>query len=1235
MGINLSDMRNCFIELWGRISQKSNIVNTSRHTINDDQYTLTPEIIPEKIDEKENPAYNPVKDIGIKLENKDVKNIALTGPYGSGKSSVLLTLQKDYAHYNYLNISLATLECNKENDETKKSRGDITENENSLNRLIEYSILQQIIYREETGKTPQSRLKRIKHISDRQSWSIAMAVALCVIALSILFEPSFLRNESLYATFSASSTWKIFWDIISFVYLMTAGVYMLKWIVVNIYNRNLNKINLKDGEIEIKEDTSIFNKYLEEIIYFFQVTKYNVVIIEDLDRFNTNTIYIKIRELNNLLNNSKSICGKGKAREKIVFIYAVRDDMFHDTSRTKFFDYITTVIPVINPSNSCDKLISALHKHGITNIDDNKCKDLGFFINDMRIMKNIVNEFLQYQSKLDKKLDPAKLLAMIIYKNYYPKDFSLLHNQDGLVYKIISNKIKYHNSVVEERDKKIKDINNDINELIKYQSSETDIALRSRYILKYIELCNNNLIAFIQQGTNKSYSPQQIATDAKLFDLLTKDSFTNYTYKDYYDRNSNRTLTVKFKDVENQIGSKYDYLQRTSLAQLTIAEKRSEIERIQQEILNYRALPLHEILSQYPAYDFLEDVKGNHLIAFLLRQGYIDESYYDYISYFYEGTITVSDRDYLLDLRAGISKEYDYAIQKVPSVVEQIQDYSFKSGLIKNHDIINYITDNKQDFKKQYQWIITSLKAKKDFDFLASYYKSNCYRTKFFDDLLVAWSTFFETGVIKANTKEQQSLNYEIYLNFFNKEKLPKPSDKQLRQYISNSFDIINDKLNNSQIHIDRVEILVDILSIYFTTITVKKANSALMQFILDKSRYTLTLDNVVTILTHFNIASDSKYKLSSYTTILDSNNNNLIEYVNEDINHCIEHVFAQESTQETEQAILELLQNPDIEEDVKKSYLLKQVNKIEDISIVEESFWQSAMEYNLVRATWSNIETYIEQKKDQDPISQTIITFIDNNASKLCNLKTKDQIDDKLDSKLFCALLGTNALSIESYKLIRNSFNRCFTTYELSHLEQNRYRYLIESNTVKLNETQHSTASAKFPALIPQLILKNKSIYLKTPSAFPLPKDSVGILLEDPGLSTSEKYTVIENASDEAIKNSALLVCNILLQIKLSTNDIRVVLTAIPSCPVTDVKLKLVLKMWQAINYDEQFVKSCLTGLGEDYAIIGQQKGHRPKLLMSDDNIQLAKYLEQNKFISKHTEEKGMLRINCKNVTN
>ena len=68
--------------------------------------------------------------------------------------------------------------------------------------------------------------------------------------------------------------------------------------------------------IEIEEENSIFNKHLDEILYFFQVTKYNVVIIEDLDRFGTSDIFLKLRELNQLINESK-IVGRN-----VVFVYA-------------------------------------------------------------------------------------------------------------------------------------------------------------------------------------------------------------------------------------------------------------------------------------------------------------------------------------------------------------------------------------------------------------------------------------------------------------------------------------------------------------------------------------------------------------------------------------------------------------------------------------------------------------------------------------------------------------------------------------------------------------------------------------------------------------------------------------------------------------------------------------------------------------------------------------------------
>ena len=73
-----------------------------------DQSVLTPTTI----DFKEK-AYKTVEDIAIRLDKMDAKNIAVTGPYGSGKSSVILTLRKDYPQYKYLHLSLATLSTRK------------------------------------------------------------------------------------------------------------------------------------------------------------------------------------------------------------------------------------------------------------------------------------------------------------------------------------------------------------------------------------------------------------------------------------------------------------------------------------------------------------------------------------------------------------------------------------------------------------------------------------------------------------------------------------------------------------------------------------------------------------------------------------------------------------------------------------------------------------------------------------------------------------------------------------------------------------------------------------------------------------------------------------------------------------------------------------------------------------------------------------------------------------------
>lgn len=122
----------------------------------------------------------------------------------------------------------------------------------------------------------------------------------------------------------------------------------------------------------------------------------SVNLFEDLDRLENRKIFVHLRELNNLLNNDDAIKHK-----PIVFVYAVRDDIFTREDRTKFFDFIIPVVPVVNATNSGEILLEKLddaRRHGIYHdISQGFVLDVAPFISDMRVLQNIYNEFVVYK----------------------------------------------------------------------------------------------------------------------------------------------------------------------------------------------------------------------------------------------------------------------------------------------------------------------------------------------------------------------------------------------------------------------------------------------------------------------------------------------------------------------------------------------------------------------------------------------------------------------------------------------------------------------------------------------------------------------------------------------------------------------------------------------------------------------------------------------------------------------
>ena len=73
-------------------------------------------------------------------------------------------------------------------------------------------------------------------------------------------------------------------------------------------NKNLfHKVTVQGNSIEIFEnkDDSYFDKYLNEVLYLFEQVDADAIVFEDMDRFNSNVIFERLREVNNLTNVQK------------------------------------------------------------------------------------------------------------------------------------------------------------------------------------------------------------------------------------------------------------------------------------------------------------------------------------------------------------------------------------------------------------------------------------------------------------------------------------------------------------------------------------------------------------------------------------------------------------------------------------------------------------------------------------------------------------------------------------------------------------------------------------------------------------------------------------------------------------------------------------------------------------------------------------------------------------------
>lgn len=697
------------------------------------QKALTPIVLKDSDD-----SFNTVKDLLNAIANDEILNIAVTGPYGSGKSSVIKTFKERVnKDVKILDISLATLDADASlyaagnttssgDPERDKQQPSITaEQKETLNRKIEFSILQQLVYRKTLETLPFSRLRKIRHFSKHTIQTMAMYVVGAVVLIAFALQLDFMQIPLFYETFGIPNTAQHVISIVSIILLLTMMYETVVYIIKNYGGIRLQKISVGGNEIDIHDDGSIFNRHLDEILYFFQCTDYNVAIIEDLDRFNTTDIFLKLRELNHLINKSEMI---GRT---IKFVYAVKDDMFKDSSRSKFFDYITTVIPVITTTNSKDMLKRALKEQGHDGeVSDDDIRDIAFHIDDMRLLYNIVNEYHQYTQRLDKNyqhLEAKKMLAMMTVKNYHPHDFSELHNRKGRLYDILSPQTKRKfvdiaiNKRIAERLKQAEE------QLAAYDATchLQEKELRLAYLVVIYEKLPVGTFAIIVDDTD--YTLSQIADDAGLFEeLISKDNI-HYKYSDHYYDNREDDIYIEFHDIEKNVNEHFTYHQRVEQIGRDRDRLENEVQNTKLEKQRIGTYTISELLEMFNLYEdeCFKSIGLSDMEEDFVRHGFIAEDYNDYIAYFYPDIMSLADHQLCLDMKLNRKPAYDSTIDNIELFLKELPETALRYESVWNFHVLDYIVMHPLSWDKTLRLIVETLVSKSSANFLYQYSQYN------------------------------------------------------------------------------------------------------------------------------------------------------------------------------------------------------------------------------------------------------------------------------------------------------------------------------------------------------------------------------------------------------------------------------------------------------------------------------------------------------------------------------
>ena len=1018
------------------------------------------------------------------LNDKNITNIALAGPYGAGKSSIIETFLRIHPSIKYINISLAMF---RKNDQDAIQQGD----GDNFEKQLEEGILKQLFYKVHYSKIPQSRYRKLHKVSLGISLMHVIFTGALIIGLMFFLAPG--KLEELKNAYSNMMS-ILFGERVLYYVLCTGVMGMVIIAIMTVLFRWINtkwrsiEINIADKAVikaDEKDEALSLNKNMDEILYFFEETNYTLIVIEDLDRFDTPEVYTKLREINKIINSYDAI------QRKIVFIYALKDDIFHSEDRTKLFDFIIPVVPYIDVTNSGEYLkrkLKILKFKGLEfDIPNDYITNVAPFISDMRVLNNICNEFIVFKKNIKDsqdldKLQDVQMLSLIIFKNMYPREFAKLQESEGII------KEAYH-----DKSSFVKEMSGDLEKEIEIAMGEKEKSdglgmldvedIKLAFIQKLVG--DRGVFTKIQVN-NTTYTKSEILKDEFSLSQMGTGTATFFYYPSNTSYYNNGQQNKNKDDIEKlRCSDGITYFEKCDRA---IARDKKHRKQIVQNLLDkqknlymLRSKTMKALIKEYGADKVLgENVRKNGLLVFMLRHGYIDDTYQMYINYFLSGSVTADELNFIINVRnyAGNS-DWNYRIIHPRNVIDRLFDYELEQQKdCLNFDLADFFYNDNSESKKKSAF--TKQLAKNDADsrrFIKEYYVRAKNKAEYIRNIaqqkMLFWYDICSDDGLGYQDKVSYLKDIFMYLTVEDIVLQDTAANDEHPQYSICTFIAESDKIIE-QLQDSGAEKVVAVLTqikVKLRNVDLETVNDIIIKGIFNNELFEISLVMLQNYINFKFGKSIADFQTNIYTYILkqkdclvtDYLERNIYEFVTEVIlpteantKEDIDTVFRCIKLLEYDQNLsIQLIQKMDIVmEDLKEWYRTLDARN-EEVKPLVDTF----LAENKMLATIENLDTYKEKYKFTDELCD----FVDANIDELIS-------DENLDDVHVKEILKKDIQNETIEKILQN-YEMESLGDNLNNYNQNVVQKMIDQRYFKYTRSRYNEIQSSFDRLLPLFI--------------------------------------------------------------------------------------------------------------------------------------------------------------------